>query len=796
MEKISRIWILIFFGILFPFTLEAQQDHYFIATGSRGGNYYKYGQYIARRYNETIPGKFSIIETTGSHENINMLWNNEVDFALVQRDVLLESMYDEEKGIKNVEVVIPLFQEKLWIYHLGPQDINIRQIADNKSDKPLVLGFTGKNSTSYKVMNILLKFLNIDRSRFHESIKNYDSLSKDFVNGKIDYLVSFSLPLPGMDTLKNLHYVYLNEEDARILQNRLHNVYVTSIAPEKYTLGSWSFLVGRKKVLAGITSPNILIKSLISKPKDSTLLTYYKTIKQSFDRFLSKDRNEVEQLNNIPIFPGFKKYLGWRSVNWMPYWILLALVLLILFLHYYYTGKWFPKYNLLFFWNRYKHFQLGFIALILIYFGSIELLIWAERRFYEDIGIKSQILNMTRPDLHSWLFVTTVTGNSNGVFPLSTLGKLMLSLNSLNFWIGTILIGVSEYATYKMTQKRKKGLMKTHFENHLIIFGWNGNTGKFITGLLQDAKEYNNKKMKIVCVVPDIKKIRESDQQIKDLHDNKVIDIIQGDARDFHILEKANTHKADTIILLAEDSSKIADERTQLRALAISRFVKEKLYGQVYETKGIIRKVKKFLRIGKGNKKEEEEKGYDTFDIGRMSDPIYMIAEINHEEFRDTLVDADVNEIVVAGNYRKAIMKQAVFNHGISKVLDEIMQYNDYNEFYKIDLSLPENSHLVGKTFDELLVLLRKVGILLVGVHIIFHDKNDNIIIDRNMVQYLLHKHEPGITRDVIVNPVDPVERNRPVDGDDHLIVLAYNAKQLREGVKRLKREMEKFTNI
>jgi len=773
------------------FTLYGQSTHYFIGTGSRGGNYYQYGQYIAQRYAENIHGNFSAIETGGSHENINLLRNNAVDFALVQRDVLLESIYDEENGIKNIEVIIPLFQEKLWIYHHGPHDINIQQITKKDTTKPLVIGYTGKDATSYQVMNVIFKFLNIDKSRFQESIKNYDSLVQDFINGKIDYLVSFSLPLAGVDTLNNIHYVYLNKEDAKIIQNRLHNVYVTTIAPEKYTLGSWSFLVGRKKILSQIHPPEILIKSLITPPKDSSLLSYYKTIKHSFERFTSKNHDELEQLSNVPVYQGFKKYLGWHSINWLPYWLLLALVLIFLFFHYYYTGKWFPKYNLLFFWNRYKHFQLGFIALILIYFGSIELMIWAERRFYEDIGIKSQILNMTRPDLHSWLFVTTVTGNSNGVFPLSTLGKLMLSLNSLNFWIGTILIGVSEYATYKIAQKRKKGLMKTHFENHLIIFGWNGNTGKFITSLLRDAKEYNNKKLKIVCVVPDIQHVRESDQKIKDLHDNKVIDIIQGDARDFHILEKANTHKADTIILLAEDSSKIADERTQLRALAISRFVKEKLYGQVYETKGIIRKVKKFIRIGKGNKKEEE-KGYDTFYIGRMNDPIYMIAEINHEEFRDTLVDADVNEIVVAGNYRKAIMKQAVFNHGISKVLDEIMQYNDYNEFYKIDLSLPENSHLIGKTFDELLVLLRKVGILLVGVHIIFHDKNDNIIIDRKMIQHLLNKHEPGITRDVIVNPVDPVERNRPVDGDDHLIVLAYNAKQLREGVKRLKKEMKR----
>ncbi len=74
-----------------------------------------------------------------------------------------------------------------------------------------------------------------------------------------------------------------------------------------------------------------------------------------------------------------------------------------------------------------------------------------------------------------------------------------------------------------------------------------------------------------------------------------------------------------------------------------------------------------------------------------------MIAELNNGDYKESLIDAGANEIVVAGNYRHAIMKQSLFNHGISKVLDEIMQYNDDNEFYKIDLSLPQNRHLVGK---------------------------------------------------------------------------------------------------
>ncbi len=776
-----RLFIWWFF---LPVILHAQQEHYIIATGSRGGNYYKFGDYIAKRYNAAFPAKFGIIETNGSNENIELLRNNEVDLALVQRNVLLSSLYNDEKGIKNIEVILPLYEEKLWIYHRGPGDTEARQMAAGATKKRI--GFTSKNSYSYKTFRTLARFLNLPKDRFEEEFDNYDTLIDRFKKGKLDYVVSFSLPLKEMDSLK-AKVVYLTPEDAEMLQNHIRNVNLSSLGKGRYTLGSWSFITGRKNILQKLRPGNSLIHALISPPPDSSLHTFRQTLSKSFERFRDDPALRAEQLKNLPLHKSLRRAFRMPVWDGWIYAVLALIVAALLLWHYFYTGKWFPKYNLLYFWNRYKHFQLGFIVLIIIYFGSIETMIWAERRFYENIGIKSQILNMTRPDLHSWLFVTTVTGNSNGIFPLSTLGKMMLSLNSLNFWIGTILIGVSEYATYKMSRKRKKGLMKTHFKNHLVIFGWNGTTEKFIQGILKDAKEYHNKDMRIVCVAENIPQIRDKHPAIKDLHDNKVIDLIEGDARDVHVLEKAGVARADTIVLLAEDNSFHADERTLLRALAVSRFVNNHPELREEEPslpKRIINKV--FPQ--KKNRNDEDEKQKDF----KPMDKIYMIAEINHPEIRENLFEADVNEIVVAGNYRKAIMKQAIFNHGLSKVFDEILEYNDLNEFYKIDLAEPENAHLRGKTFDELLPLLRKENILLIGYHIIFFDENGKILIDKKKIQEKLAKREGGITRDVIINPKDERERTRRVDDNDHLIVLAYNAKELREGVRNLRKEMSK----
>ncbi len=786
-----RAWHILF---LFEFISGLAQPgdtlNFIIASGSRGGNYYRTGQFIARQYNVYFDeARFRSIETNGSRENIRLLRDNKVDFAIVQRNILLNSIYDDDEGIKNVMVITPLFEEKLRIYMHGDRPVSLQHLDKLIKNKILRVGFTTKEGYSHKIFYTLLQFLDINRSAIRDVVANYDTLIDRFSKDSLDVLVTFSLPLKGLDTLKHVSYVYLTRSDARDIGSRLHNLVITPLDSSgvRYTLGSWSFLVGLRSVLNKIKNERLLTEALFAKPADTLNNDIQAMIKESFEKFTDKQRHEVLLLRNLPLSASLKDKIGFRNINWRPYFYVLLLLILLMFLNYFNNGKFFPRIRLGYIWQRYKHFQFGFVVLIILYFASIELLVYSERVFYEDIGIKSQILNLTRRDLHSWLLVTTLTGNSNGIFPLSTLGKIMLAMNSVNFWIGTILIGVSEYVTYNMNKKRKKGLMRTRHTGHLVIFGWNHTTEKFILEVMREAKIYLKREIDIVCVVDDVERLRREHLKIKELHDLKKIDLIKGDALDHHVLEMANVHLADTVILLSDDRSKHADERTVMRAHTVSRFVK-KSRKIVEENPGTL-KERMFVKIKKLVDSRKKRADYERVKVSGDADHIYMIAEINNEEFKESLIDADVNEMVIAGNYRKAIIKQSLFNHGISRVIDEIMQYNDYNEFYKIDLADPANAFLVGKTFDELLTLLRAAGILLIGIHIIFHDENDRIVIDRHEIERLLAEHEPGISRDIIVNPVDPAEKNRRVDNDDHLIVLAVSMDALEKGLAKLQKE-------
>jgi Trk K+ transport system NAD-binding subunit len=235
---------------------------------------------------------------------------------------------------------------------------------------------------------------------------------------------------------------------------------------------------------------------------------------------------------------------------------------------------------------------------------------------------------------------------------------------------------------------------------------------------------------------------------------------VKGEVRDNSTLEKANIQKAKTVVLLAEDNSVSSDEKTLLRALAIARYSRKKAFKREKENKTIARKM-----------------DYETFKTDADNDKLYVIAEINDTQFKKDLLESDVNEVIVTGSYSKNIITQSMMNFGVSKVIDEILQYNEYNEFYVIDLANEKYKHLRGYTFDELLLPLRQQGILLVAIKVVYHDENLEMIIDAHKIEALLE--EEGLKREVIINPITKTEIERKTDADDHLIVFSTDRKTL-----------------
>jgi len=152
-----------------------------------------------------------------------------------------------------------------------------------------------------------------------------------------------------------------------------------------------------------------------------------------------------------------------------------------------------------------------------------------------------------------------------------------------------------------------------------------------------------------------------------------------------------------------------------------------------------------------------------------------MISEINHEEMRDPLLNADVNEVVNVAEIGENIVVQSMFNHGVSTALTNMVTYNDFNEFSVLNVS--DFPLLNGLNYDQALLELRKFNILLMSVKIVLDDEGGNPIIDNRLIEKAVKAI--GLNRQIITNPVNDAENSYTIKERDQVIVLNSCAENL-----------------
>ena len=755
----KNYFILIFISIITTCFSQNQKEQYLISSGGIGGNYNKTGTFIAKTLDSIYSESgFTNIASSGSIENVRSLDERFSDLAISQRDVLLENIYDEVNGIKNIELILPLFKENFLLYTKEKVEKKFTGFAEFTRTISNI-GVTSKDGYSYLFFKQLCKLTGVDISKINVIVGNYASLAEMLEIGEIDAITSFSLPIDSLEILNDVKKIGLNIDEATLVTNKITNVFLTEYNSDVsgVTVGSWTFLVGLDTSINSIDESGKelskeLIESLALK-KDPIAIQ----INQSINFF--KDKNHHRLLNGIPLTNSLSEALDYQTYS-ITFFVCFILFLTCLWVLYFFIKKNILSHSYKILWVRYKHIFIGIVCVIALYFLSVEGLLFSEKEFYNDLGIKSKVLNLTRVDLHFWIIVTNLTGNNNNIFPLSYLGQLMLSFSSYILILGAIIIAFWEYIIYKLNKKRLKGMTKFSFTNHIIIIGWKENTPQFVEELLMAQKKFKDQNKKVVFIVQNPEEISEKFSIIKDLQTTKAINFVAGDAREENVLQKANLHQADTVVILSEGISESADEKTLLRALAISRYCR-----------------KMTVQEKSSRKSNTIASDVKRLDANKYEDSIYIIAELNNDKYREDLKNSDVNEIINGSEYSKNIITQSLLNHGVSKVLDEILTYNDYNEFYVIDLKENQYKSLHNKTFDELLPILRSKGILLIAIRVVYHDIDSHEIIDEHRISQLLEEEQ--LYRQIIVNPTSKFEINRPVDNDDQLIVFCTNASVL-----------------
>ena len=671
---------------------------------------------------------------------------------------MTDNYFSNIKPIKNLEIVLPLFPEALQIFLRGSGKIvssedflnllNSREINQLAIDLP--------NSTTNRTVKYVLKLLGSrNEDVFNEKMKPSEFL-ESFNNSEIDGFAFLSaFPLSNLllgDAIFDM--VTFSNHDINIISDHLinlneiqfnSNIYPSIIDSSKLkTVGTWAFLVSTSKKINSIqlyeksSVAKTLLKGIYTSDlNNSYIINAYKEngyfkIKDS-ENLLQNSVNLKDYsllFRGLPVNRDLKILLGMRDYKF----IFTAIIIFIIIFTFLLTYKYRNILRLNLVWHSYKHFIFTGIFFIATYLLISMVTYQAEQSFFETYAVKSPVLNLTPIEFHKWLLLAVLADYYySDLFPISTIGQIGVSITFYLFWIAGLFLITFEILHRTTKSKRRNGMKNINYQNHFVICGWNNRTPGFVTNTRDVLKNYIVHNSNHIVLINKVLKDNWSKfDDVELLHERKLIDYVYGDAKDTGVLASANVEHAKTVVLLADGNTTESDERTLLRALAITRHCRN------------MRKV--------------------------STDSIYIIAEINDPELKQTLYDADVNEVISTIEIGKNILTQSMINHGISQVLDTVLTYNQHNEFYMIDLR--EHKKFVGKTFDELIIQLREKDILLLGIKSRHFDSQGNEIIDRNELRRL-DKEKFNIERSALINPHTQEEKNYSTDGDDALIVLA-----------------------
>ena len=163
-------------------------DFVTLGTGAISGTYFPTGKYICKfvnKYKNDTKIRCSVEATKGSISNINSVSNEELDFAIVQSDILYNAAngYKSFKNKKQIKIksIMAIYPELFTL--VSSKNSNIKTIMDIKGKK-INIGSPGSGNevTSLEMLKILnLKISDLKPSRL-DSIEMADALK----DNKID----------------------------------------------------------------------------------------------------------------------------------------------------------------------------------------------------------------------------------------------------------------------------------------------------------------------------------------------------------------------------------------------------------------------------------------------------------------------------------------------------------------------------------------------------------------------------------------------------------------------------------
>ncbi len=254
---------------------------------------------------------------------------------------------------------------------------------------------------------------------------------------------------------------------------------------------------------------------------------------------------------------------------------------------------------------------------------------------------------LSLPDSFWWSIVTLTTVGYGDISPSSPAGR-MIGILLMFFGIGLLGMFTATVAGIIVERKLKedKGMTSYNFTNHIIICGWNGRAAAVLNELRADPRTSTTP----VILIAEL--------EGKPL-DDEFLFFIKGEVSE-ETLKKAALPEAKTAIILGDDnlSENARDAKVVLATLTV-----ETVNPNVYT--------------------------------------IVQLADANNVKHCER---AKADEIIVGSEFGSRLLARAARDHGISKVLSELLSSRIGNDLVKIPL--PQD--LNDKSFLEIFTVMKK----------------------------------------------------------------------------------------